>query len=157
MNSGSEMTDSIDLHSTDPIINSLDFRPFHNEVERRFERFSPTPGEPDTLEVPTSWGETLTATAGDYLVGPIDNPDDRWPVETEIFENSYKIIAPGVCVKVASTDLVPLVSVTGGDQDQLITVHTLEGPETVRAGDFFLARGVEGEIWPYPIDAVAKG
>jgi hypothetical protein len=26
----------------------------------------------------------------------------------------------------------------------------MEGPETVRAGDFYLARGVKGEIWPYP-------
>jgi hypothetical protein len=29
-------------------------------------------------------------------------------------------------------------------------VETLEGTETVRAGDFFLARGIKGEIWPYP-------
>jgi hypothetical protein len=31
-----------------------------------------------------------------------------------------------------------------------VTIHTLEGVDTVRAGDFFLAKGVKGEIWPYP-------
>jgi len=151
------MTDSIDLYSTDPIVQTLDFRSYHNEVERRFERFMPEPGGPETLEVPTSWGEIITATAGDYLVGPKENPDDHWPVNAEIFEKTYEIIGPGVCVKVAHTDLVPLMNVTNGNPDQMVTVHTLEGPETVRAGDFFLARGVGGEIWPYPLDSVAKG
>ena len=151
------MTDTIDIHSTDPIIQTLEFEPYYNETQRRFERFVPKPGEPDTLKVPTDWGEILTAKSGDYLVSPMDDPDNYWPVDAEIFEKTYKISVPGVCVKMAATDLVPLVKVTGGDQDQMVTVHTLEGPETVRAGDFFLARGVDGEIWPYPIDSIAKG
>jgi hypothetical protein len=46
--------------------------------------------------------------------------------------------------------LVPLTDVTNGDEDQMVTVHTLEGTETVRAGDFLLAKGPKGEIWPYP-------
>ena len=144
------MTDPIDIHSTDPILETLNFKPHYNEVERAFARFIPADGEPNTIEVPTAWGETLTAKTGDYLVGPLDNPSDRWPVDADIFEKTYKILRPGVCVKVASTNLAPLVDITGGDEEQLVTVHTLEGPETVRAGDFFLARGVEGEIWPYP-------
>jgi hypothetical protein len=43
------------------------------------------------------------------------------------------------------------VDVTQGDEDRIVEVHTLEGAEQVRAGDFFLARGIKGEIWPYPI------
>ena len=151
------MTKSIDLTSTDPIIKSLKFRPHRSSVQRRFERFAPKPGEPQTMEVPTSWGETLTAKSGDYLVGPTDNPDDRWPVDAEIFEGSYEIVGPNVCVKTAVTELVPLIDVTNGDADQMVTVHTMEGPETVRAGDFFLARGIKGEIWPYPMESIAKG
>ena len=60
--------------------------------------------------------------------------------------------APGICIKRAVTLLVPLTDVTDGDEDQMVTVHTFEGPVTVRAGDFFLAKGVKGEIWPYPKD-----
>jgi hypothetical protein len=39
---------------------------------------------------------------------------------------------------------------TRGDPDQLVSVVSLEGAETVRAGDFWLAKGIKGEIWPYP-------
>jgi hypothetical protein len=36
----------------------------------------------------------------------------------------------------------------------MVTIETLEGPVTVRAGDFYLAKGVKGEVWPYPKDKV---
>jgi hypothetical protein len=36
----------------------------------------------------------------------------------------------------------------------MVTVETMEGPVTVRAGDFYLAKGVQGEIWPYPKEKV---
>ena len=108
------------------------------------------------MEIPTPWGESLTAKAGDYLVCEMNNPDDRWPVDVEVFEKSYEIVKPGVCVKKALTELVPMVDVTGGDEDQMVMVYTLEGPETVRAGDFYLARGVYNEIWTYPKDKVQK-
>jgi hypothetical protein len=48
--------------------------------------------------------------------------------------------------------LIPLTVLTGGDPDRQVAVHTLEGVVTVRAADFYLARGVEGELWPYPKD-----
>lgn len=35
-----------------------------------------------------------------------------------------------------------------------MTVVNLEGPETVRAGDFYLAKGIKEEIWPYPKDKI---
>ena len=70
--------------------------------------------------------------------------------DKEIFERTYLITRPGFCMKNAVTELVPMVDLTHGNPDQLVTVETMEGPETVRAGDFFLARGVKGEIWPYP-------
>jgi len=150
------MTEPIELTALDPIIDKLNFKSYRSTVERRFDRFIPKPGEPDEIEIPTPWGESLTATPGDYLVSGVDNPDDQWPVEAEIFEKSYEIVSPGVCVKKALTRLVPLVDVTGGDADQLVTVYTLEGPETVRAGDFYLARGIHDEIWTYPKDKVSQ-
>ena len=144
------MPSSIELTALDPILEKLNFKAYKSTVERRFERFLPKPGEPDKMEIPTPWGESLDAKKGDYLVSEMDSPDDCWPVDAEVFENSYEIIRPGICIKKAVTQLVPLVEVTGGDADQMVTVYTLEGPETVRAGDFYLARGIYGEIWTYP-------
>jgi len=70
-----------------------------------------------------------------------------------IFEESYVIIRPGYCVKKAVTLLAPLTDITN-DQDRLVTVVTLEGAETVRAGDFYLAKGIKGEVWPYPKEKI---
>jgi hypothetical protein len=137
----------MDLFSNDPILESLDFIRHHDEVERRYRRFLPNPGEPNTKEVPTAWGDTLTAKVGDYLVSSKESPEDHWLVDADVFDDSYEITGPNSCVKTAVTELVPLTYITG-DEDKLVTVHTLEGPETVRADDFFLARGVKGEIWP---------
>ena len=150
------MTKNIVLTINDPILDRLNFRPYKSTVERYFERFSPGPGEPKRKEVPTPWGESLIAKAGDYLVSEMNSPEDRWPVDAEVFENSYEIIRPGICVKKAETNLVPLVDVTNGDAEQMVTVYTLEGPETVRAGDFYLARGVHDEIWTFPKEKVQK-
>ena len=148
------MTKKIELTSLHPILDRLNFKAYKSIVERRFERFLPKTGEPDKAEIPTPWGESLTAKAGDYLVSELDSPNDRWPVDAEVFENSYEIVRPGVCAKKSLTYLVPLVDVTEGDEDQMVTVYTLEGPETVRAGDFYLARGIYNEIWTYPKDKV---
>ena len=70
-----------------------------------------------------------------------------------IFEESYVIIRPGYCVKKAVTLLVPLTDITD-DADQKVTVVSMEGDETVRAGDFYLAKGIQGEIWPYPKEKI---
>lgn len=53
-------------------------------------------------------------------------------------------------MKMAITNLVPLVDLTNGDEDRLVTVFTLEDLATVRAGNFYLAWGIKGEIWTYP-------
>lgn len=148
------MTKNIEITALNPILDKLNFKKYQSTVERRFKRFLPAPGEPDRVEIPTPWGESLTAKAGDYLVSEMDSPDDSWPVDAEVFENSYEILRPGICVKRALTELVPLVDVTGGDENEMVTVYTLEGPETVRAGDFYLARGIYGEIWTYPKEKV---
>lgn len=145
------MNKGILLKSGSPIIENLDFKPYRSVVERRVERFMPAPDEPQDIEIKTPWGEYLTANAGDYLVSELDTPaEDRWPVEASVFEKTYVETRPGYCVKSAKTMLVPLVDVTDGDPDAEVNVETLEGLVSVRAGDFFLARGVEGEIWPYP-------
>ena len=144
------MREPLVITAQDPVLKTLRFKPFRNSEERRVEQFLPGPGEPQTIEVRTPWGADLTAKSGDYLVCSIEKPDDRWPVGKEIFENTYIITRPGFCMKNAVTELVPMVDLTNGDPDQIVTVQTMEGPETVRAGDFYLARGIKGEIWPYP-------
>jgi hypothetical protein len=143
------MSDPLLITSSDPILSTLDFRPYRSKVERRVVPFLPGPGEPQSLEINTPWGGQLTAQKGDFLVSEIATPNDFWSIDPVIFEESYVITRPGFCVKKAVTELVPLTDVTG-DPNRQVTVVTMEGPETVQAGDFYLARGVRGEVWPYP-------
>lgn len=151
------MSETILLKSDDPIIKTLDFRPYRSIVERRAERFLPPPDDPQNIEILTPWGEYLTVNAGDYLVSELDgSPNDRWPVEASIFEATYIETRPGYCVKSAVTMLVPLVDAVGGDPDLEVNIETLEGLVSVRAGDFYLALGVQGEIWPYPQEKVDR-
>jgi hypothetical protein len=105
------------------------------------------------MEITTPWGAQLTARKGDFLISEVETPNDYWPIDPVIFEESYVIIRPGYCVKKAITLLVPLTDITS-DPEQKVTVVSLEGPETVRAGDFYLAKGIRGEIWPYPKDKI---
>jgi hypothetical protein len=150
------MGEPIILTSDDSILKTLVFKAYRNKMVRRVVAFTPAPGEPQTKEITTPWGSRLTASRGDFLISELENPDDVWPVAPDIFDQSYLIIRPGFCVKRAVTHLVPLVDLTHGDEDQRVRVETLEGSETVRAGDFFLARGIKGEIWPYPKDKVKE-
>ena len=150
------MVKKVELYSNDPIIERLHFRPYRIIEERRVKQFLPKPDEPQTMEIITPWGGYLTATPGDYLISEIDSPNDCWPIDSRIFEESYEIIRPGYCVKRATVDLIPLVDLTDGDEDQMVIVHTLEGTEVARAGDFFLARGIKGELWCYPKEKVFK-
>jgi hypothetical protein len=95
----------------------------------------------------------LTLKKGDYLVNELSAPDDQWPVEREIFEKSYVQTRPYHYAKRALTYLASLED-AAQNPDQVVAVHTLEGVVTVRAGDFYLARGINGEIWPYPKEKV---
>ena len=142
------------ISSDDSILRTLNFRPYRSKVERRVIPFLPAPGEAQSMEVSTPWGAQLTAKFGDFLVSEVDTPSDYWPIDPQIFEESYVIIRPGYCVKKALTLLVPLTDITG-DPEREVTILSLEGPETVRAGDFYLAKGIKGEVWPYPKDKVA--
>jgi hypothetical protein len=144
------------LTSDNPLLNSLNFKPFRNMVQRRVEPFAPKDDEPQTKDIVTPWGVRLTAQKGDMLVSELNTPADVWPVHPEIFDKSYLVISPGLCVKSAVTLLVPLTDITHGNEDRLVTIHTLEGVDTVRAGDFLLAKGVNGEIWPYPKEKAAE-
>ena len=142
------------ISSDDSILRTLNFRPYRSKVERRVIPFLPAPGEPQSMEVSTPWGAQLTAKFGDFLVSEVDTPSDYWPIDPQIFEESYVIIRPGYCVKKALTLLVPLTDITG-DPEREVTIISLEGPETVKAGDFYLAKGIKGEVWPYPKEKVA--
>jgi hypothetical protein len=146
-------SEPLTLTSRDAILENLDFKPYRSKVERRVVPFFPSPDEPQTMEITTPWGAQLTARKGDFLVSEVETPDDYWPIDPVIFEESYVIIRPGYCVKKAITLLVPLTEITK-DPEQKVTVVSLEGPETVRAGDFYLAKGIRGEIWPYPKDKI---
>ena len=108
------------------------------------------------MEIKTPWGTVLTARSGDFLVSEVDTPNDFWPIDPQIFEDSYVLLRPGYCVKKAVTLLTPLTDITDGDPDALVSIVTLEGTETVRAGDFYLAMGVKGEVWPYPKEKIAQ-
>ena len=147
------MTEPLVITSSDPILQKLNFKPYRSKVERRVVPFFPRPNEPQTMEINTPWGTRLTAKKGDFLVSEVETPDDYWPIDPVIFEESYVIIRPGYCVKKAITLLVPLTEITH-DADRKVTVMTLEGGETVRAGDFYLAKGIKGEIWPYPKEKI---
>jgi len=150
------MKEPVVLRPDDPILKSLNFKPYHSMVKRRVKPFIPRDDQPQTMDVSTPWGSKLTARKGDLLISELDKPDDIWPIDAHIFDETYIIISPGLCIKRAVTLLVPLIDVTNGDGDRMVTVHTFEGPVTVRAGDFLLAKGVKGEIWPYPKDKAAK-
>jgi hypothetical protein len=144
------MTEPLVLMSDDPVLDALKFRPYRSVTLRRAVPFLPEAGQPQTMEVSTPWGSKLTVKKGDFLISELENPNDVWPIDARIFDETYLVTAPGLCIKRAVTLLAPMTDLTGGDEERMVTVQTLEGPETVRAGDFFLARGVKGEIWPYP-------
>ena len=141
------------ITSNDSILDKLEFKPYRSKVERRVVPFFPKPDEPQTLDIETPWGAHLTARKGDFLVSEVETPNDYWCIDPVIFEESYVIIRAGYCVKKAVTLLAPLTDITDSP-DQKVTVVTLEGDETVRAGDFYLAKGVKGEIWPYPKEKI---
>lgn len=143
------MHEPILLSSQDPKLQHIVFRPYRSAVLRRAEPFLPAPEEAQEMAVDTPWGETLIAEPGDYIVSEIDRPEERWPVDRETFEKSYFEVEASVYAKRSLVDLAPLVEVTGGDPEQQVTIQTMEGEVTVRAGDFYLARGMLGELWPY--------
>lgn len=148
------MSETLIVTSNDSNLATLHFKPYRSKVERRVIPFLPSSDEPQTMEINTPWGAQLTARKGDFLVSELDTPNDYWSIDPVIFEESYVIVRPGYCVKKAITLLVPLTDLTDGEPNQLVTVVSLEGPETVRAGDFWLARGIKGEIWPYPKEKI---
>ena len=148
------MNEQIVITSNSPLLNILNFKPYRSKVERRVIPFMPAPSEEQSMDIKTPWGAVLTANSGDFLISEIDKPDDYWPIDATIFEESYVLIRPGYCVKKAVTLLVPLTDVTHGDADAMVTIISNEGAETVRAGDFYLAKGIKGEVWAYPKEKI---
>lgn len=147
-------TEPILLTSDSPLLEKLHFKPYRYTTIRRVRRFTPAPEEPQTMEIKTPWGAVLNAKSGDMLLSEMDTPNEMWPVDSKIFDETYLITEPGFCIKSAVTLLAHMAEVTNGDVDGLVTVETLEGPQTVRAGDFYLAKGIQGEIWSLPNEKV---
>ena len=102
------MSDPLIITSSDARLETLNFKPYRSRVERRVIPFLPSRGEPQTMEVNTPWGTQLTARKGDFLVSEVETPNDYWPIDPVIFEESYVLVRPGYCVKKAITLLVPL-------------------------------------------------
>jgi hypothetical protein len=147
------MSEPLLITSSDPMLETLNFKPYRSTVERRVVPFFPAPDEAQAMDIDTPWGTQITARKGDFLISEVETPDDYWSIDPVIFEESYVIVRPGYCVKKAITFLVPLTDITG-DPDRRVTIVTLEGSETVRAGDFYLAKGIKGEVWPYPREKI---
>ena len=120
------------------------------KILRKAVQFLPGPGEEQELHLDMGDGVSLVAKEGDYLVSPLEQPEYRWPVDERIFLESYVQVDDDTYYKDAITYLVPLEDLVDSDVDQLVTVRTLEGDETLRAGDFYLAKGVKEDIWPIP-------
>lgn len=148
------MTENIVITSDHPILQTLNFKPYRSKVERRVIPFMPAPNEEQSMDIQTPWGAVLTAKSGDFLISEVDAPNDFWPIDAVIFEESYVLIRPGYCVKKAVTMLVPLTDITHDDPDAMVTVVSMEGSENVRAGDFCLAKGIKGEVWAYPKEKI---
>ena len=148
------MNDLMEIKSDSPFLKILEFRPYCCDgLERKAEQFLPPSDEPQTKEIEAPWGGKLTAESGDYIVSDMQNPDDSWVVRKDIFDTTYSKTRKNTYIKSASVYLVPLTDITG-DPDEFVIVFTLEGPMTVRSGDFYLARGIENEIWPIPREKV---
>ncbi|MEA2008098.1 MAG: hypothetical protein U9O54_03175 [Chloroflexota bacterium] len=145
----------LELRADDPIIQQLNFKPYRYTTKRQAEQFLPRLDNSQTIDVKTPWGGVLTGKKGDYLVSEYDNPDDQWVVDKDIFEASYQELENGVYYKKAIVELAPLTQITH-DPDQEIIIHSLEGPLTVRSGDFHLARGNKGEVWPIPNEGITN-
>jgi hypothetical protein len=147
------MGELLHVTSKSKFLKLLNFKPYRSRNSRKAVQFSPEPDEPQSLDIQTPWGETLTTKPGDYLVSEISDPEDTWPVQQSIFEQTYVETKPGLFVKRAEVMLVPLSDLTD-NPDTEVAVQTIEGELIVRAGDFYLARGIEGEIWPIPAEKV---
>jgi hypothetical protein len=147
------MSQPIEIRAQDYILKQLPFKSYRYKQGRQAVQFLPNHGDPQTMVIQTPWGAELVAEKGDYIVNDTDSPDNRWPVQQDIFESTYVEIRPGYYIKRAIVHLYPLKDFTK-DPEQLVRVHTLEGVVTVRSGDFYLARGIKGEVWPMPNDKV---
>lgn len=147
------MPEPIRITQNDSRLEKIVFGNYRCTQQRKAVQFLPDSDEPQKFEIKTPWGALLEVTRGDYLVCEMDRPEDKWPVEEGIFESTYVEVAPGIYQKSAITRLVPLTEIVP-DPMQTVIVETLEGDVEVRAGEFYLAKGVEGEIWPYPAEEV---
>src|SRR5512138_2522324 len=100
------MSEPLTITSSDHMLATLNFKPYRSKVERRVVPFLPGRNESQSMEINTPWGAQLTARKGDFLVSEVATPNDYWPVDSVIFEESYIISRPGYCVKKAVTWLV---------------------------------------------------
>lgn len=145
----------LEISPGDAILKKLDFKPYRYTTKRSAKQYLPGEDQPQTISVKTPWGGVLRGEKGDYLVNEYGNPDNQWVVRQDLFEETYQELDQGIYHKKAIVELVPLTEITH-DPDQEITIHSLEGSLTVRSGDFHLARGVEGKIWPAPNKEISK-
>lgn len=152
------MSPILRIQSDDPILDRLSFVTYRYRPRpvRQAAQFLPRPDQPQTITLTQPNGLKLTAERGDYLVNALGSMHHRWPVRKDIFEQSYRAIRPGYYVKHATVELLPLTQLTEENPDQRITIVSIEGEETVRAGDYYLARGVNKELWVVTRKSIGK-
>jgi len=149
------MAAQVEIRADDPVIQKVNFKTYRYTTRREADQFCPDPDESQTKVVKTPWDDELTAHSGDYLVHEQGQPEDQWVVEKDIFEDTYENIEQGTYVKKSTVELAPLTALTQ-DPDQEVKIHSREGVLTVRAGDYFLAKGSQEEIWPISNDKVEQ-
>ena len=118
------MREPVVLKSDDLILNSLNFKPYRSMLKRRVVAFVPAEDQAQTMEIDTPWGAHLTVKKGDFLVSELETPDDVWPVNAQIFDASYIIVSPGICIKSAVTLLVPLTGEFDGCAEREVRVSS---------------------------------
>lgn len=149
------MTSPLEIKADDPLIKQIKFKTYRYTTRREANQLLPDSDETQSKVIKTPWDGELTARSGDYLVHEQDDPDDQWVVEKDIFEDTYETVEPGTYVKKATVELVPLTQIAP-DPDQEVKIYSLEGVLTVRAGDYYLAKGSQEELWPIPREKVEQ-
>ena len=153
----------LELRHNDPVIQQLEFDKYRSKVCRAITQFLPKDGEAQTCTVNAPWG-TEEVRAGDYIGSEIGNSTHSWRIEKGAFESSYEWVEPGIARKSAVIELIPLVNLTH-NPDAMVKIYTcIPGEEAKdadkhcieRAGEVFLARGVKGELYRYPIAKAEK-
>ena len=98
--------------------------------------------EPETWT--TRYGDPMQAEPGDVI---LSDARKRWTVKPDIFARTYRPLGDGTYTKCTPIQ----VEISSHEQ----VIETLEGPQTVRAGDA-IVHGIAGELYSMSPDRLAE-